>query len=119
MGTFYSKSDYSGYNTVVTKTIVIVNIWCQWYIPAGDVRTEDLENLLADGKVKLVALTAASNAFGLRTDISNAAATAHTHGAELIIDAVHGAPHNLPDVTQYDVDYLLFSPYKICMIQKK
>ena len=94
-------------------TGVELRIW-KAHLPEGDLRIADLENLLADGKVKLVALTAASNAFGLRTDISSAAATAHAHGAEIIIDAVHGAPHNLPDVRQYDVDYLLFSPYKIC-----
>lgn len=90
-----------------------IRIW-QPKLPNGNLCLSDLELLLADGKVKLVALTAASNAFGLRTDVAGAAATAHKYGAHIICDSVHGAPHNLPDVKSSDVDYLLFSPYKIC-----
>jgi cysteine desulfurase family protein (TIGR01976 family) len=92
---------------------VEIRVW-EPKVPDGNLCLNDLELLLADGKVKLVALTAASNAFGLRTDVSGAAAVAHKHGAQIICDSVHGAPHNLPDVKASDVDYLLFSPYKIC-----
>jgi selenocysteine lyase/cysteine desulfurase len=75
---------------------------------------EDLAPLLADGAVRLVALTAVSNALGLRTPVAAAAALARAHGAHLMCDAVHGAPHELPDVRRDGVDFLLFSPYKVC-----
>jgi cysteine desulfurase family protein (TIGR01976 family) len=91
---------------------VELRIWrARW--PAGELRVEDLEALLADGKVRLVALTQASNAFGLLTRPAEAARAAHAHGALIIVDSVHGAPHMLPDVQRDDLDFMLFSPYKI------
>jgi cysteine desulfurase family protein (TIGR01976 family) len=91
---------------------VEVRVWqARW--PAGSLELEDLAPLLADGAVRVVALTAVSNAFGLRTPLAAAARAAHDAGALLVADAVHGAPHELPDVARDDVDALLFSPYKV------
>ncbi len=81
--------------------------------PKGSLNLDDLEALLADGNVRVVALTAVSNALGLRTPVAAAARVAHEHGAILICDAVHAAPHDLIDVVRDDVDALIFSPYKI------
>lgn len=81
--------------------------------PKGTLALDDLEALLADGNVRVVALTAVSNALGLRTPVAAAARVAHEHGAILICDAVHAAPHDLIDVVRDDVDALIFSPYKI------
>lgn len=82
--------------------------------PEGTLHVEDLAPLLADGRTRLVALTAASNCFGLATQcIRQAADAAHAAGALLCVDAVHGAPHALPDVVRDDMDFLLFSPYKL------
>lgn len=83
--------------------------------PAGGLHVEDLAPLLADGRVKLVALTAASNCFGLATQcVAEAARAAHAAGALICVDAVHGSPHALPDVQRDEIDFLLFSPYKLC-----
>ena len=91
---------------------VELRVWrARW--PEGALRVEDLEALLADGKVRLVALTQASNALGLLTRPADAARAAHAHGALIIVDSVHGAPHLLPDVVRDDIDFMVFSPYKI------
>ena len=82
--------------------------------PAGTLHVEDLSRLLADKRVRLVALTAASNAFGITTPVAAAAEAAHAAGAWIIVDAVHGSPHALPDVARDGLDFLLFSPYKLC-----
>ena len=103
---------------------VELRVW-QPVWPEGALHLSDLESLMADGRVKLVALTAASNCFGLTTDVAGAARVAHAHGALIICDSVHGAPHHLPDVVRDDVDFLVFSPYKIgaphlgCMYMRK
>ncbi len=71
-----------------------------------------LEVLLSD-KTKLIAMTAASNALGTLTDVPGAARLAHDAGALLMVDAVHYAPHRLPDVGALGADMLVFSPYKV------
>ena len=81
--------------------------------PSGALDVADLAPLLADGKVRLVALTAASNALGLTTPVAAAAAACRAAGALLAVDAVHASPHALPDVQRDDVDVLFFSPYKL------
>ncbi len=80
---------------------------------SGCLQVDDLAPLLADGRVRVLALTAVSNALGLRTPVAAAAAAAHAAGARIVVDAVHAAPHGLPDVRAWDADYLLFSPYKV------
>ena len=91
---------------------VELRIWrARW--PAGALLVEDLVPLLADGRVRLVALTQPSNAFGLLTRPAEAARAAHAAGARIIVDCVHGAPHLLPDVQRDEIDFLCFSPYKI------
>lgn len=85
------------------------------WVPRGpEMRLElsDLDALLS-AKTKLVAVTAASNALGTLTDLSAIAERAHAVGARLMVDAVHYAPHALPDVRTWGADLLVFSPYKV------
>jgi len=77
----------------------------------GDLDWEDFEAKL-DYDVALVACAAASNALGTVVDLSRVTAMARGVGAEIFIDAVHAAPHLLPDVQALDCDYLACSPYK-------
>jgi cysteine desulfurase family protein (TIGR01976 family) len=73
---------------------------------------DDLKALLTP-KTRLLALTAASNAFGVRTQVREAAALARANGTWVMVDAVHMASHELPDVKAWGVDFLTFSPYKV------
>ena len=89
-----------------------LRVWrARW--PGGTLHVEDLAPLLADGRVRVVALTAASNALGLKTPVAAAAAAARSAGAMIVVDAVHYAPHALPDVRAWGADFVLFSPYKV------
>lgn len=63
-------------------------------------------------RTKLVALGAASNALGTITDVGRAAELAHALGAQVFVDAVHFAPHQLIDVQVLDCDFLACSAYK-------
>lgn len=81
-------------------------------IPAtGQLDWEDFEEQLS-GRTKLVAIGAASNALGTVTDVGRAAALAHQAGAQIFVDAVHYAPHQLVDVRELDCDFLSCSAYK-------
>jgi cysteine desulfurase family protein (TIGR01976 family) len=65
-----------------------------------------------NGHTKLVAIGAASNALGTITDVRRAATIAHAVGAQVFVDAVHYAPHELVDVRAMDCDFLSCSAYK-------
>ena len=67
--------------------------------------------LISDRTV-LVAVGAASNLSGTINDIRSIVEIAHRFGAEVVVDAVHFAPHSLIDVNKIGCDYLLCSPYK-------
>ena len=63
-------------------------------------------------RTKLVAIGAASNALGTINDVKRAAEMAHAIGAQVFVDAVHFAPHELVDVQEIDCDFLSCSAYK-------
>ena len=65
-----------------------------------------------NGRTRLVAIGAASNALGTINDIRRAANMAHEMGAQIFVDAVHYAPHALVDVREFDCDFLSCSAYK-------
>ncbi len=90
---------------------VVVRTW-RPRAPFGTLHVEDLEALLG-ARTRLVAFTAASNALGTRTPVAEAAAAAHAAGAWVMVDLLHAAPHDLPDVRAWGVDMAVFSPYKV------
>jgi cysteine desulfurase family protein (TIGR01976 family) len=115
-----------GDEIVVTRLDHDANIW-PWVLAARDagatVRyvpfrlddcTLDLEALgdVLGPRTRLVAVGAASNAVGTVNPIARIAQMAHAVGAEVYVDAVHYAPHRLPDATGWDCDYLVCSAYK-------
>ncbi len=78
----------------------------------GELDWDDLMRCLADHRVRVLAIGAASNAIGTINDIPRAVAMAHEAGALAFVDAVHFAPHQLVDVRQWDCDFLACSAYK-------
>jgi len=90
---------------------IIVKTW-QVSGEEARLRLENLDALLSS-RTRLVALTAASNALGTVPDVGAISARVHAAGACLMVDAVHYAPHALPDVQAWNADMLVFSPYKV------
>jgi len=86
---------------------------------AGRVRLDSLEEILrrGDGRVKLVALTGASNVTGFVNPIDAAARLAHRHGARILVDAAQLVAHRPIDMRPHDdeahIDFLVFSGHKI------
>ncbi len=77
----------------------------------GELDWDDFSRQL-NGRTKLVAIGAASNALGTINDVQRAAKMAHSLGAQTFVDAVHYAPHGLIDVRDWDCDFLACSAYK-------
>jgi cysteine desulfurase family protein (TIGR01976 family) len=83
-----------------------------------DVRPEDctldLDDLRRqlDARVRLLAVTCASNAVGTLNDVKAITRRAHEAGAKVFLDAVHYAPHGPIDVQDWGCDFLACSAYK-------
>lgn len=68
---------------------------------------------LMTARTRLVCCTHASNILGTINPVREFADIAHAHGAKICVDAVAYAPHRLVDVRALDVDYYVFSFYKV------
>jgi cysteine desulfurase family protein (TIGR01976 family) len=79
---------------------------------SDDLELEDLEALLSE-KTKLVCFTHCSNIVGLIHDVKAIVARIHEAGALACVDGVAFAPHGRVDVKDLDVDFYLYSPYKV------
>jgi cysteine desulfurase family protein (TIGR01976 family) len=77
--------------------------------------TLDMDGLRAaiGPRTRIVAVGAASNAVGTVNDIEQIAEWAHAVKAWIYVDAVQYAPHAVIDVQALDVDFLVFSTYKL------
>ncbi len=86
----------------------------EWQLdPAtGSLDPTDLQGLLADGKVRLVAFPHCSNVIAEINDVAAIAAMAREAGARTVVDGVSYAPHGFPNVTALGCDVYLFSAYK-------
>lgn len=65
------------------------------------------------GKVKLVAMTHASNALGVVNDAAKLTELAHAHGAKILLDGCQAVSHLSIDVQALDVDFYAFSGHKM------
>lgn len=76
--------------------------------------TLDLDDFQAklSTRTRLVAVGCASNIVGTINPVAEICRRAHAVGAQVFLDAVHYAPHALPDVSAWDCDWLACSAYK-------
>jgi cysteine desulfurase/selenocysteine lyase len=80
---------------------------------AGELDFPAYEALLADGRVKLVAITHMSNVLGTVTPAARIIAAAHTHGAKVMLDGSQAVVHRRVDVQALDVDFYLWTGHKL------
>ena len=76
--------------------------------------TLDLQDFSSklSSRTRFVAIGCASNIVGTVNPVAEMCRQAHAVGAQVFLDAVHYAPHSLPDVTVWGCDWLACSAYK-------
>lgn len=79
----------------------------------GQLQTAQLDTFLAEGNVKLVAITAQSNVLGVRPPLADIVRKAHAAGAVVLIDAAQHVAHHPTDVQALNADFLVFSGHKL------
>ena len=80
---------------------------------SGELDWNSLEQVFADGKVKLLALTHMSNVLGTYTPVERLAKFAHAHGAKILLDGAQAIVHRAVDVRAIDADFYVFSGHKL------
>lgn len=64
-------------------------------------------------RTRLVCVAHVSNVLGTVNPVKQMAATAHAHGAHILVDGAQSVPHFLVDVQELDCDFLTFSGHKV------
>jgi cysteine desulfurase family protein (TIGR01976 family) len=76
-----------------------------------EVDYDDLGSQITE-RTRVVAFPVAANSVGTAPDVARIVELAHSAGALAWADAVHWGPHGPTDVSAWDVDVLICSPYK-------
>lgn len=84
-------------------------------IPMDDSGRLDLEayERLFSERTRLVCVAHVSNVLGTVNPVKQMVATAHAHGAYMLVDGAQSIPHFKVDVQDLDCDFLTFSGHKI------
>lgn len=64
-------------------------------------------------RIKLVAVSGASNVLGIFNDLQEISQIVHRYGARLLVDAAQMVAHRKVDVEGFGIDYLAFSAHKV------
>jgi cysteine desulfurase/selenocysteine lyase len=80
----------------------------------GELDLSTLDEVVRDGRVKVVATNLISNSLGTINPVAKLAEWAHAQGAIYVCDAAQGAPHTKVDVRALGVDFLAISGHKMC-----
>lgn len=86
------------------------------YIPIddnGDLILDQLDQYLATGKVKLVAVSQMSNVLGTITDVATIIAKCKKAGVRVLIDGAQSVAHMKVDIDALGCDFFAFSGHKM------
>lgn len=73
----------------------------------------EIENILKDGKVKVVSCFHISHVMGVTLPIQEIIKLTHKYGAVFILDAAQSLAHSKVNVNKLDIDFMAFSFHKI------
>ena len=79
----------------------------------GELMLEQLDDHLATGKVKLVAVSHVSNVLGTITDIQKVIKKCKDAGAKILVDGAQAVPHMKVDIGNLGCDFYAFSAHKM------
>lgn len=79
----------------------------------GRIDLDAFEVVLRQGRVKLAALSHASNALGVVNDAKRMVVLTHQYGAHILLDGCQAMAHLSVDVQALDVDFYAFSAHKM------
>jgi cysteine desulfurase/selenocysteine lyase len=78
----------------------------------GVLSLDELDSVLASGRVKLVGVVHVSNVLGTLNPVAEIAARAHAAGALVVVDGTQAVPQMPVDVAQIDADFYAWTGHK-------
>ena len=82
-------------------------------LPDGTLSQESYDRILAEGGVRFVAFSGASNVLGTINPVKEMVARAHQAGAKVAVDAVQVVPHMPVNVVDWDADWIAVAGHKM------
>jgi len=76
-------------------------------------RTYNLDRTHGEKRIRIVAVSGASNVLGTAPDLRGISRLSHSYGARVLVDAAQLAGHRKIDMEADDIDYLAFSGHKM------
>jgi cysteine desulfurase/selenocysteine lyase len=81
---------------------------------SGELQLDQLDGLVAQGNVKVLACAHVSNSLGAVNPVERLIGWAHAHGAIAVVDGAQAVPHRAVDVQALDADFYAFTGHKMC-----
>ena len=111
------SSDDLPWRMIPNHTLVRIPVDLEGFIDL-QILEEMLEAYNASGRhgkkrVRLVAVSAASNVLGTCNDLKAISDLAHRYGAELLVDGAQLVAHRKVEMDQKGIDYFVFSAHKV------
>lgn len=105
------------WRTVPGHTLVRLSVDEEGFIDLGELETL-LKNYNQEGqygkkRIRLVALSGASNVLGVCNDLEDISRIVHHYGAKLLVDGAQLVAHRKVDMEATGIDYLAFSAHKV------
>lgn len=79
---------------------------------SGELDLQQVAEVMATGRVRVMAVAHVSNVLGVRNPISRLADLAHRHGAILVVDGAQAVGHARTEVDSLGCDFYAFSGHK-------
>ena len=79
----------------------------------GQLRVDMLDDMLSDGKVRLLSVAHISNVLGIVNPVEEIIAKCHEYGCAVLVDGAQGIVHQKVDVTAMGCDFYAFSGHKL------
>jgi selenocysteine lyase/cysteine desulfurase len=71
------------------------------------------KNLYGEKRIKIVAISGASNVLGSANNLKEISLIVHKYGAHLLVDGAQLTAHRKVEIEQWGIDYLAFSAHKV------
>jgi len=116
-GDIVVTTEYEHHSNIVPWQLLVQEVGAEIkYIDInenGELILEQLDDYLATGKVKLVAVSHVSNVLGTITDVNTIIRKCRNAGAKILIDGAQAVPHMKVDIDKLDCDFYAFSGHKM------
>jgi cysteine desulfurase family protein len=100
------------YRTVAAMAAEGIHFTAARIFPGDDARTLEAFESCIKSNTKMIVCTHGSNVFGIRLPVEKIAALAHSHHAEMVVDAAQSAGIYSYDLKKTDIDFLCCSGHK-------